>query len=416
MSTQGTFVIAGASLTGAKAAEALRDEGFDGRLVLIGAEPERPYERPPLSKDFLRGEADGKPYVHEADFYEKNEIELWTSTAVRDLDPSAHEIELEGGERLVYDKLLLATGAEPRRIPIEGGELEGLRYLRTLADSEALGRELGEGRRLVVIGSGWIGSEVAASARRQGTEVTLIERGSVPLERVLGPELGSIYAEIHRDHGVRLLPERTIEAVEGQGRVECVRTDAGRVIDADLVVVGIGVTPRTQLAERAGLRIDNGVVVDEHLRTSAADVFAAGDIANAAHPFYGGRIRVEHWDNAIHQGEAAAKSMLGSREPYDRIPYFFSDQYEVGMEYVGYATQWDEVVFRGDIAAREFIAFWLKDGRLMAGMNVNVWDVSDQIGELIRSRRVLDPAELADPNTPLAELIDAGRGGLVGSS
>jgi 3-phenylpropionate/trans-cinnamate dioxygenase ferredoxin reductase subunit len=401
MSTQETFVIVGASLTGAKAAEALRATGFHGRLVLIGAEPERPYERPPLSKDFLRGETDGKPYVHEADFYEKNEIELRSSTTVRDLDASTHEVELEGGERLPYDKLLLATGAEPRRITIEGGELAGIRYLRTLSDSEALGRELTPDRRVVVIGSGWIGSEVAASARQKGAEVTVLQKGAFPLERVLGPEVGSIYAEIHRDHGVQLLPETTIEAIEGDGRVERVRAGHGRVIDTDLVVVGIGVAPRAQLAERAGLRTDDGVVVDERLRASAADVFAAGDVANAKHPFYGQRLRVEHWDNAINQGEAAAKSILGSSERYDRIPYFFSDQYEVGMEYVGYAENWDEVVIRGDVAAREFIAFWLKDGRLVAGMNVNVWDVSDQLRQLIRSRRTLDRDKLADPDTPL---------------
>jgi 3-phenylpropionate/trans-cinnamate dioxygenase ferredoxin reductase component len=409
MGTQGTFVIVGASLTGAKAAEALRVEGFDGRLILIGAETDRPYERPPLSKDFLRGEADGKPYVHEADFYEQHEIELRTSTIVRDLDPSVNEIELEGGERLAYDKLLLATGAEPRRLPIEGAELEGVHYLRTLADSEALGRELGDDRRVIVVGSGWIGSEVAASARQRGSEVTLIERGSVPLERVLGPELGSIYAEIHRDHGVELLPGTTLEAFEGDGRIERVRTGDGRAIGADLVVVGIGVVPRIELAQRAGLKTENGILVDAHLRTSHGNVFAAGDVANAEHPFYGRRIRVEHWDNAINQGEAAARSMLGSREPYKRIPYFFSDQYEVGMEYVGHATEWDEVVYRGDVAAREFIAFWLKDERLVAGMNVNVWDVSDQLRELIRSQRTLDRADLTD-DTPLSELVEAEPG------
>jgi 3-phenylpropionate/trans-cinnamate dioxygenase ferredoxin reductase subunit len=406
MGTRGTFVIVGASLTGAKAAEALRVEGFDGRLILIGAETDRPYERPPLSKDFLRGEADGKPYVHEADFYEQHEIELRSSTVVRDLEPSDNEIELEGGERLAYDKLLLATGAEPRRLPIEGAELEGVHYLRTLADSEALGRELGDGRRVIVVGSGWIGSEVAASARQRGSEVTLIERGSVPLERVLGPELGSIYAEIHRDHGVELLPGTTLEAFEGDGRIESVRTGDGQAIGADLVVVGIGVVPRIELAQRAGLKTENGILVDAHLRTSHGNVFAAGDVANAEHPFYGRQIRVEHWDNAINQGEAAARSMLGSSGPYERIPYFFSDQYEVGMEYVGHATEWDEVVYRGDVAAREFIAFWLKDERLVAGMNVNVWDVSDQIRELIRSRRTLDRADLTD-ETPLSELVEA---------
>jgi len=398
-----TFIIVGASLAGAKAAETLREEGFDGRLILIGAEPERPYERPPLSKDFLRGEAEGRPYVHAAGFYEQADIELRTGVTVRDLDPSAHQIGLEGGERLGYDKLLLTTGAEPRRLPLEGRELDGVHYLRSVRDSEELGQRLGEGHRVVVIGAGWIGSEVAASARQKGCEVTMLEMSRFPLERVLGPELGSIYAEIHREHGVKLMAT-AVEAFEGQRKIERVRTDDGRTLDADLVVVGIGVAPRTALAEIGGLKIDNGIVVDQRLRTSAADVLAAGDVANAAHPFHGRHIRVEHWDNAIHQGEAAARSMLGREEPYERIPYFFSDQYEVGMEYVGYATDWDEVIFRGDLEAREFIAFWLKDKRLLAGMNVNVWDVSDQIRELIRLRRPLDRDRLANPDRPLARV------------
>jgi len=399
-----TFIIVGASLAGAKAAETLREEGFDGRLILIGAEPERPYERPPLSKDFLRGEAEGRPYVHAAGFYEQADIELRTGVTVRDLDPSAHQIGLEGGERLGYDKLLLTTGAEPRRLPLEGRELDGVHYLRSVRDSEELGQRLGEGHRVVVIGAGWIGSEVAASARQKGCEVTMLEMSRFPLERVLGPELGSIYAEIHREHGVKLMAQTAVEAFEGQRKIERVRTDDGRTLDADLVVVGIGVAPRTALAEIGGLKIDNGIVVDQRLRTSAADVLAAGDVANAAHPFHGRHIRVEHWDNAIHQGEAAARSMLGREEPYERIPYFFSDQYEVGMEYVGYATDWDEVIFRGDLEAREFIAFWLKDKRLLAGMNVNVWDVSDQIRELIRLRRPLDRDRLANPDRPLARV------------
>jgi 3-phenylpropionate/trans-cinnamate dioxygenase ferredoxin reductase subunit len=397
---QQTFIIVGASLTGAKAAEALRGRGFDGRVILIGDDVERPYERPPLSKDFLRGEADQPPHVHEAGFYERAGIELRTGATVTGLDHPAREIELESGERLGYDQLLLATGAEPRRIPVEGADLDGVHYLRTLADSTALGERLGEGRRVVVIGAGWIGSEVAASARQKGSEVTVIEMSRVPLERVLGPELGEVYGQIHRDHGVELLTETSVDSVEGERKVEGVRIADGRTVEADLVVVGVGVAPRTELAEDAGLAIDNGVLVDSRLRTSAPGVFAAGDVANAEHPLYG-RIRVEHWDNAIHQGEAAAASMLGHDEPYERIPYFFSDQYEVGMEYVGHATEWDEVVFRGDVAAREFIAFWIKDERLVAGMNVNVWDVSDQIRELIHSGRPVERDRLANADVPL---------------
>jgi 3-phenylpropionate/trans-cinnamate dioxygenase ferredoxin reductase component len=257
-----------------------------------------------------------------------------------------------------------------------------------------------------VIGSGWIGAEVAASARQKGCEVTMLEMASLPLERVLGPELGRIYLDLHRDHGVEFLPETTVARFEGRTSVERVITADDASIETDYVVVGIGVAPRTGLVETAGLRVDNGIVVDEQLRTSAADVFAAGDVANAYHPFYGDHIRVEHWDTALHHGPVAARNMLGQDEAYDRIPYFFSDQYETGMEYSGHATDWDEVVFRGDMAAREFIAFWLKDQRVVAGLNMNVWDVSDPIRELIRSRRALDIALLADPDVPLTQLIE----------
>jgi 3-phenylpropionate/trans-cinnamate dioxygenase ferredoxin reductase component len=406
-----TLVIVGASLAGAKAAETLREEGYDGRLVLIGDEPERPYERPPLSKDYLRGEAEGKPYVHDRAFYEENSIELFRSTRVTGLDTGLQELMLEGDRRLGYDRLLVATGAVPRRLDVKGSDLEGIHYLRTLADSERIGERIEAGKRLVVIGSGWIGAEIAASARQQGSEVTMLERGSLPLERVLGPEVGQVYLGLHRSHGVEFLPETTVDRFEGEHAVQRVITRDGASIETDFVVVGIGIAPRTGLVEAAGLRIDNGIVVDEHLQTSAPDVYAAGDVANARHPFYGHHLRVEHWDTALHQGPVAARNMLGGAEQYERIPYFFSDQYETGMEYSGHATEWDEVVFRGDPGAREFIAFWLKDGQLVAGMNMNVWDVADPIRELIASRRQLDSSELADPDIPLAELLEpAGAG------
>ena len=406
-----TFAIVGAGLAGAKAAETLRSEGFDGRLVLIGDEPERPYERPPLSKDYLRGEAEGKPYVHDQSFYADNEIELWHSTRATGIDTGLHELLIEGDRRLGYDRLLIATGALPRRLDVPGTELDGIHYLRTLTDSRRIGQRIEAGQRLVVIGAGWIGAEVAASARQKGCEVTMLEMASLPLEQVLGPELGRIYRDLHRDHGVEFLPETTVARFEGQGSVERVITADDASIETDFVVVGIGVAPRTGLVETAGLRVDNGILVDEQLRTSASDVFAAGDVANVRQPFNGqppfagDYIRVEHWDTALHHGPVAARNMLGQAETYDRIPYFFSDQYETGMEYSGHATDWDEVVFRGDVAAREFIAFWLKDERLAAGMNMNVWDVSDQVRDLIRSRRQLNPDQLRDPDTPLTDLL-----------
>jgi 3-phenylpropionate/trans-cinnamate dioxygenase ferredoxin reductase subunit len=421
MAAKQTFVIVGASLAGAKAAETLRDEGFEGRVVLIGAEPERPYERPPLSKDYLRGEADAKPYVHDESFYAERQIELRTSTAVERIDPSAREVALAGGETLGFDRLLLTTGAEPRRLRLPGADLDGVLYLRTIEDSEAIRARIDAGGRLVAIGAGWIGAEVAASARQRGCEVTILELAQVPLERVLGPELGAIYRDIHIDHGVEFVGGAAVEAIEGEGKVQAVRLAGDRRIEADFVVVGVGVTPRVELAEAAGLALDNGIAVNERLRTSADDVYAAGDVASAHHPFYGTRIRVEHWANALNQGPAAARNMLGKDEPYERIPYFFSDQYDVGMEYSGYATSWEEVVFRGDPASREFIAFWLKGGRVVAGMNVNVWEVTEQIQALIRSGERVDVARLRDPDLPLQELTSRralggpGRSGAVGS-
>jgi 3-phenylpropionate/trans-cinnamate dioxygenase ferredoxin reductase component len=409
MSAERWFVIVGAGLAGAKAAETLREEGFDGRITLLGSEAERPYERPPLSKEYLRGEAEEKPYVHSEAFYAENEIELRRSTTVTGIDLDASEVTIGDGERLGYDRLLLSPGARPRRLSVPGAELEGIHYLRELADSEAIRDRLAAGIRVVVIGGGWIGSEVAASARERGCEVTLVAASTVPLERVLGREVGAIYRDIHTDHGVRFLGDARVEAFEGAGRVERVRISRGETIDADLVVIGVGVAPRVELAGSAGIETENGIVVSELLQTSVPGVFAAGDVAYAHHPLYGRRIRVEHWANALEQGPAVARSMLGRDVPYDRVPYFFSDQYEVGMEYGGYATSWDEVVFRGDVDAREFIAFWLRGGRIIAGMNVNVWDVNERIRELIRTRVPVDVRRLADPDVPLAELAPAGR-------
>ncbi len=401
------IVIVGASLAGAKAAEELRERGFDGDVVLIGAEAERPYERPPLSKDYLRGEAErDKAYVHPESFYAERGIELRSGTEAVAIDPGAGRVTLSGGEELSYTKLLLATGAEPRRIPVAGAELEGIYYLRTLADSDALRERLQPGARVAVVGSGWIGSEVAASARQLGLEVTLIDPLSVPYETILGREIGSFYRDVHAQQGVRLLLGEGVESFGGEGTVSRLRTTGGEMVECDFAVVGIGVTPRVELARDAGLEIDNGIVVDQTLATSAPNVYAAGDVANAWHPFYEQRVRVEHWANALNQGPAAARAMLGDTSGYERLPYFFSDQYDVGMEYSGHASSWDEVVFRGDRDGGEFVAFWLKDGRVIAGMNVNVWDVNDKVQALIRSRREVDRAALQ--SVALEELAGTG--------
>jgi 3-phenylpropionate/trans-cinnamate dioxygenase ferredoxin reductase subunit len=414
MTSDQTHIIVGASLAGAKAAATLREEGFEGRVVLVGAEDERPYERPPLSKDYLRGEVGReKVYVHDEGFYSEHDIELRLGTTAVDLNTSSNELTLDDGDRLSYDRLLLATGSEPRRLSIPGGELDGVLYLRSVHDSDALRERLDRGGAVVVVGAGWIGAEVAASARQRGLEVSVIEPASVPLERVMGVDVGAIYRDIHTDHGVEMLMETGVAAFEGDEAVERVRTDDGRLLDCDFVVVGVGVQPRIQLAAQAGLEVDNGILADEHLQTSARGVFAAGDVANAQHPFYSERIRVEHWANALHQGPAAARNMLGHVVPFDRLPYFFSDQYDIGMEYSGFARRWDRVVFRGDPASREFIAFWISDERVVAGMNVNVWDVNDPIRRLISERVTVDDRRLADPDVPIDQLVAAQRGGVA---
>jgi 3-phenylpropionate/trans-cinnamate dioxygenase ferredoxin reductase component len=411
MTSDRTFVIVGASLAGAKAAETLRAEGFDERVVLIGAEDERPYERPPLSKDYLRGEVERETvYVHPEGFYADHDIELRLGRTAVSLNLAGSELALDDGERLHYDRLLLATGAEPRRLSIPGGDLDGVLYLRSVADCDGLRGRLDRGGAVVVIGAGWIGAEVAASARQRGLEVTVIDPLTVPLERVLGTEVGAVYRDIHLDHGVQMLLGTGVEAFEGGTAVERVRTSDGRELECDFVVVGVGVQPRFGLAAQAGLAVGNGILVDEHLQTSAPGVFAAGDVANAHHPFYGERIRVEHWANALHQGPVAARAMLGEPDVSDRLPYFFSDQYDVGMEYAGFARTWDRVIFRGDPATREFIAFWLTGDRVVAGMNVNVWDVIDPIQRLIGERVAVDDRRLADPDVPLEELAPASTG------
>ncbi|MFF4234780.1 NAD(P)/FAD-dependent oxidoreductase [Actinomadura geliboluensis] len=403
-----TFVIAGASLAGAKAAETLRAEGFEGRVLLIGDEIERPYERPPLSKGFLLDkEPRDKAHVHEADWYDKHDVELRLGTSVASIDRAAHQVRLSTKEPVGYDRLLLATGSSVRRLEVPGSKLQGIHYLRTMADSAALKQAFAHGgRRVVVAGAGWIGLETAAAARSYGNEVTVIEPEPAPLHAAMGPELGGMFADLHREHGVDLRLDQGVAGFWGAGQVSAVVTSGGAEVPADVVVVGIGVRPNTRLAEEAGLEVSDGILVDQSLRTSDPDIFAAGDVANAYHPLLGRRIRVEHWANALNGGPAAARAMLGQDVVYDRIPYFFTDQYDLGMEMSGVAApgEYDEVVYRGDRAAREFIAFWLSGGRVVAGMNVNVWDVTGDVQALIRSRRPVDAARLADPAVPLADL------------
>jgi 3-phenylpropionate/trans-cinnamate dioxygenase ferredoxin reductase component len=409
MSNTSSFVIVGAGLAGAKAAETLRAEGFDGRLLLLGEEAERPYERPPLSKAYLRGETDRDSlYVHQAGFYAAHDIELRPSTRVRSIDPAARELELASGERIGYQRLLLATGAAPRRLPLPGAELDGVRYLRTRSDADTLAAAVARAEHVVVVGTGWIGSEAAASIRQLGRDVTLIGPDTAPLAQVLGPEVAGVYRDLHADHGVRLVLGTRVAAVRGHGQVEAVVTDDGRTIGCDLVLVGAGAVPRTELAEAAGLPVRDGVLVNEQLEAvGAAGIYAAGDVAAAWHPRHQAYLRVEHWANALNQGPAAARNMLGVPTPYARLPYFYSDQYELSMEYSGFAAAWDRVVVRGDPATRAFIAFWLKDQRVVAGMNANIWDVTEPIQTLIRGGWPVDPARLADPDIPLDQVTGA---------
>ena len=383
-----TFAIVGAGLAGARAAETLRAEGFDGRVVLFGAEAHLPYERPALSKGYLQGTAEA-PFVHPAEWYAEQDVDLRLGTRVTALDPSAHEVETAEGERLRYTKLLLTTGSSVRK-------LADAVTLRTLDDSDRLRAAFREGVRVVIVGAGWIGLEVAAAARAAGAEVTVLEQAAAPLLAVLGPEMAAVFARLHVEHGVDLRCGVTVRAVKS----DAVLLD-DETIPADLVVAGIGVTPDVDLARAAGLAVDNGVVVDEHLRSSAPDVWAAGDVANAYHPFAGRHVRVEHWANALHQPVVAAQAMLGKDAVYDRLPYFFTDQYDLGMEYTGFGG--GEVVVRGD--EREFVAFWLRDGRLTAAMNVNVWTgVPEVARRLIRSGTRLDAVALADPAVPLEDM------------
>jgi 3-phenylpropionate/trans-cinnamate dioxygenase ferredoxin reductase subunit len=410
MPTTPTLAIVGAGLAGAKAAEALRAEGFDGRLVLLGEEAERPYDRPPLSKTYLRGEADRDSlYLHDACFYAAHNIELYTSARVRSIDPPGRRLQLASGERISYQRLLLATGAAPRRLRRPGADLDGIYHLRNRRDADRLVAALGSAARVVVIGTGWIGCEVAASVRQLGRDVTLVGSEAVPLARVLGPEIGCFYRDLHAEQGVRLALGTDIDAFRGDGRVEAVVTSDGRTLPCDLVLVGIGAIPRTELAEAAGIAVGDGVLVDEWLETIAPGVYAAGDVAAAWHPLLRTRLRVEHWATALHQGSVAARAMLGLPTRYNRLPSFFSDQYDVSMEYSGLATASDRVVVRGDPATRQFVAFWVRHQHVVAGMNVNVRDVAKPIQALIRSGRDVDLARLVDPDTPIKELADHDR-------
>ncbi|MFB8230430.1 NAD(P)/FAD-dependent oxidoreductase [Cellulosimicrobium sp. NPDC055967] len=403
----GRHVVVGGGLAAAKAVETLRDEGYDGGLTVVAREPHRPYERPPLSKDYLRGEAERESvFPLSADWYAEHDVELLTETEATAVDLAGRSVALSGGRTLPYEKLLLATGSDPRRIPLPGLDLDGVHELRTLDDSDALAAALraahdGGAGRLAIVGDGWIGLEVAASARTLGLDVTVIGLGTHPLERVLGPEMGELYGQVHTDHGVHLHRRAQVTGISGAGgRATGVDIADGTHVDADLVLVAVGAVPHVALAREAGLALDSatgGVVASATLQTTDPDVFVAGDVASVPSARYGRSVRVEHWATALNQGPHAARAMLGATDPYPELPYFFSDQYDVGMEYLGFVAgpdAYDEVVVSGSVLDRELVAFWVKDGRVEAGMAVNVWDRMEDVKALIHRDGPVDRTEL----------------------
>jgi len=409
MASSQTFVIVGGGLAGAKAAEALRNNDFDGQIILFGEEQHLPYERPPLSKDYLAGKKSLSDFtVQNSDWYRDHNVDLRLGSRVTSLDPAAHTVGLPDGTAVTYDKLLLATGSASRRPPIPGSDADGVHYLRTYDDAAALNSVLTEGSSLAVVGAGWIGLEVAAGARQRGVNVTVVETAKQPLLAALGETVGEVFANLHRDHGVDLRLEAQVDEITtAQGQATGLKMRDGSTVAADAVLVAVGARPNVELAEGAGLSMgDGGVLVDASLRSTDPDIYAVGDIAAAEHPLFGCRIRTEHWANALKQPAVATAGMLGKPGEYAELPYFFTDQYDLGMEYVGHAPAFERVVFRGDVSAREFVAFWLDgDDRVLAGMNVNIWDALDDVKSLIRSKAPVDVDKLTDPQSALADLL-----------
>jgi len=403
-----TVVIIGGGLAAARAAETLREHEFGGTVVIVAAEDELPYERPPLSKGVLLGKDGAETaYVHEADWYDEHAVELRRGVAATAIDREARSVTLSDGSSLSYDALLVATGARPRPLEVPGADLAGVHLLRTMADSAALLARLREQPRVVVVGAGWIGLEVAAAARTHGCEVDVVEPARAPLLGVLGPELGDVFRRLHEDHGVRFHLGEGVAEILGSTGVTGVRTSAGQDLAADLVVVGVGVVPNVELAEAAGLEVDDGILVDAAMRSSDPVVFAAGDVARWENPTLGYRVRVEHWATAYTTGPIAARAILGEAVDNDVLPFFFSDQYDLGLEYVGHVRRdaAAEVVVRGDLDGREFVAFWVdEDGRVLAGLAVNVWDTVEPVKALIRSGVQVPRDRLADAGIPLTEL------------
>jgi 3-phenylpropionate/trans-cinnamate dioxygenase ferredoxin reductase subunit len=399
------YVIVGASLAGATAAITLREEGADGTVILIGAEDEPPYERPPLSKAYLRGEVPfDKALVRPSNFYAEHGIETLFGIRATRIDPSGRFVELEDHRRVPFDTLLIATGGRNRRISISGGDLEGIYGLRTVEDANRIRAEMTPGRRAVVVGMGFIGSEVAASLRQKGLDVVAIDPSKTPLFRVLGDAVGQTIADLHRAHGVRTIFEDTAAAFEGTRRVQRVVTKGGLRLECDFVVVGIGIEPAVDMLEDSGIHLDNGVVVDEYCRTNVSGIYAAGDVANHYHPVFHRQMRVEHWHNAVRQGAAAARNMLGKPVAYDEVHWFWSDQYDANLQYAGFHTKWDQLVVRGRLDSNSYLACYVNDGRIDAAVGLNRAKDVRRVIPLIKARRVVDLEQLRDEGIDLRSL------------
>lgn len=399
------YVIVGASLAGATAAITLREEGADGTVTLIGAENELPYERPPLSKAYLRGDVPfDKVLVRPAAFYAEHRIETIFGIRATRIDLSTRIVELEDQRQVPFDALLIATGGRNRRVSIPGAALEGIYGLRTVQDADRIRKEMVAGRRVVVVGMGFIGSEVAASLRQKGLDVVAIDPSKTPLFRVLGEAVGQTIADLHRAHGVRTIFEDTVAAFEGTRRVTHVITKSGLRLECDFVVVGIGIEPAVEFLEGSGIHVDNGVVVDEYCQTNVSGVYAAGDIANHYHPIFNRRIRVEHWQNAIKQGAAAARNMLGRRVPYDEIHWFWSDQYDANLQYAGFHTTWQQLIVRGRLDSDSYLACYVNDGRIDAVVGLNRAKDVRRVMPLIKSRRTVDLEQVRDEAVDLRSL------------
>ena len=402
-----TFVIIGASLAGATAAATLRQDGFDGDVVLIGEERHPPYERPPLSKQYLRGEVPLETaLVRPVRFYDDNRIDARFGVAATRVDPAGRTVDLTTGGSIQYDKLLIATGVRNRRPPIPRLELPNIFSLRSVDDADVIRNHIAPGQRAAVIGLGFIGCEVAASLRQKGVEVIGIDPSPTPLFRVLGEEVGQVMSDIHREHGVETIFNDVVTGFEGKGRVERVVTKGGRRIDCDLAVVGVGVEPVVDFATGSGLRISNGIVVDEYCETNVPGIYAAGDVANHYHPLFRTRMRVEHWQNAMQQGAAAARTMLGKRQSYDPVHWFWSDQYDVNLQYAGFRQSSDGLVVRGSLETRDFIAFYLNQGRVDAVVALNRGKDVRRVMPLIKARVAVDPGQLGDEGADLRGILD----------